>query len=130
MTTTSPNDGSSSVNNQIKSTKNDNSMLSDVIQSIFEPGTNQGLIKAMTLSFYSLFVTLFGLICLTKGNLHVVCLLLLSIGLFVSIKWFLIQIRQAELEAKERDRQQQQQQQQSKDNLNSSTYQQDDKKHQ
>lgn len=62
-------------------------MLSDVISSIFTPGTNSGLIQAMSYSFYALFVTLFGMVLLTKGNLHVVALLVLSIGLFASIKW-------------------------------------------
>ncbi|GAA5888166.1 hypothetical protein JCM16303_003764 [Sporobolomyces ruberrimus] len=71
-------------------------MLSDVISSIFTPGTNSGLIQAMSYSFYALFVTLFGMVFLTKGNLHVVALLVLSIGLFASIKWFLIQIREVE----------------------------------
>ncbi|GAA6061036.1 hypothetical protein JCM10212_004610 [Sporobolomyces blumeae] len=72
------------------------SMLSDVISSIFTPGTNSGLIQAMSYSFYALFVTLFGMVLLTGGNLHVVALLALSIGLFVSIKWFLIQIKEVE----------------------------------
>ncbi|GAA5940287.1 Pkr1p [Sporobolomyces koalae] len=71
-------------------------MLTDVVNSIFTPGTNSGLIQAMSYSFYALFVTLFGMVLLTGGNLHVVALLVLSIGLFVSIKWFLIQIREVE----------------------------------
>ncbi|GAA5832574.1 hypothetical protein JCM5353_002196 [Sporobolomyces roseus] len=71
-------------------------MLSDVVSSIFTPGTNSGLIQAMSYSFYALFVTLFGMVLLTGGNLHVVALLVLSIGLFVSIKWFLIQIKEVE----------------------------------
>lgn len=62
-------------------------MLSDVISSIFTPGTNSGLIQAMSYSFYALFVTLFGMVLLTGGNGHVVALLGLSVGLFVSIKW-------------------------------------------
>ncbi|KAM0793459.1 hypothetical protein ACM66B_000902 [Microbotryomycetes sp. NB124-2] len=72
------------------------SVLQDVISSIFEPGTNSGLIKAMSYSFYSLFVTLFGMLVLTKGNLHVLALLVLSLGLFASVKWFLVQIAEEE----------------------------------
>ncbi|GAA5891110.1 hypothetical protein JCM6882_006422 [Rhodosporidiobolus microsporus] len=72
----------------------------DVVQSIFEPGTNAGLVRAMSFSFYALFLTLGGMIFLTGGNLHVVALLGLSVALFVSIKWFLIQI--AEEEEKQR----------------------------
>ncbi|GAA5831205.1 hypothetical protein JCM3766R1_002967 [Sporobolomyces carnicolor] len=71
-------------------------MLSDVISSIFTPGTNSGLIQAMSYSFYALFVTLFGMVLLTGGNGHVVALLGLSVGLFVSIKWFLVQIKEVE----------------------------------
>ncbi|GAA5896441.1 Pkr1p [Sporobolomyces salmoneus] len=78
------------------STTSSGGMLSDVVSSIFTPGTNSGLIQAMSYSFYALFVTLFGMVLLTGGNLHVVALLALSIGLFVSIKWFLIQIKEVE----------------------------------
>ncbi|KAK4055220.1 hypothetical protein OIV83_000500 [Microbotryomycetes sp. JL201] len=76
------------------------SILQDVISSIFEPGTNSGLIKAMTYSFYSLFATLLVMLVLTNGNLHVLSLLVLSVGLFASVKWFLVQI--AEEEEKQR----------------------------
>lgn len=55
--------------------------------SIFEPGTNSGLVKAMSYSFYALFVTLIGMIFLTGGNVHVCALFGLSVGLFISIKW-------------------------------------------
>ncbi|GAA6026130.1 hypothetical protein JCM11491_000887 [Sporobolomyces phaffii] len=71
-------------------------MLSDVVASIFTPGTNRGLIQAMSYSFYALFATLFGMVLLTGGNVHVVALLALSVGLFASIKWFLIQIKEVE----------------------------------
>ncbi|SGY31463.1 BQ5605_C002g01232 [Microbotryum silenes-dioicae] len=63
------------------------SMLQDVIASIFEPGTNSGLVQAMSYSFYALFVTLFGMVVLTGGNIHVVALLVLSLGLYASIRW-------------------------------------------
>jgi hypothetical protein len=62
-------------------------VLSDVVNSVFEPGTNAGLIKAMSWSFYALFATLLGMVWLTGGNWHVVSLLGLSIALFLSIKW-------------------------------------------
>lgn len=63
-------------------------ILSEVVSSIWTPGTNSGLIKAMNYSFYALFVTLFGMVLLTGGNIHVCALLTLSIGLFASIKWY------------------------------------------
>ncbi|GAA5857062.1 hypothetical protein JCM8547_007938 [Rhodosporidiobolus lusitaniae] len=71
-------------------------MLSDVVNSVFEPGTNAGLVRAMSYSFYALFVTLLGMAFLTGGNLHVVLLLATSIALFTSIKWFIAQIAEAE----------------------------------
>lgn len=63
------------------------SMLGDIIDSIFTPGTNSGLIRAMEMSFYALFATLLGLVVLTRGNGHVCALFGLSVGLFASIKW-------------------------------------------
>ncbi|GAA5859795.1 hypothetical protein JCM5296_003643 [Sporobolomyces johnsonii] len=78
------------------STQTGQSMLSDVVSSIFTPGTNSGLVRAMSYSFYALFATLFGMVLLTGGNVHVLALLALSVGLFVSIKWFLIQIAEVE----------------------------------
>ncbi|BGP52843.1 hypothetical protein JCM8202_003924 [Rhodotorula sphaerocarpa] len=72
------------------------SMLGDIIDSIFTPGTNSGLIRAMEMSFYALFATLLGLVVLTRGNGHVCALFGLSVGLFASIKWFLVQIADAE----------------------------------
>lgn len=63
------------------------STLDDVVASVFTPGTNKGLVRAMTYSFYALFVTLLGMLWLTGGNLHVVALLTLAVGLFLSINW-------------------------------------------
>lgn len=59
----------------------------DVVMSVFEPGTNTGLIKAMNFSFYALFATLLCMIVGTGGNVHVCALFALSVGLFLSIKW-------------------------------------------
>ncbi|GAA5995141.1 Pkr1p [Rhodotorula paludigena] len=79
------------------------STLKDVVNSIFTPGTNSGLLRAMNASFYALFATLFGLVVLTRANVHVCALLALSIALFASIKWFLAQIAEAEeIQRKER----------------------------
>ncbi|KAK4702544.1 hypothetical protein P7C70_g3676, partial [Phenoliferia sp. Uapishka_3] len=75
-------------------------VLSDVVDSIFTPGTNPGLLQAMNASFYALFFTLFVMLFLTSGNLHVWALFGLSLGLFGSIKWFLVQIREVEEERK------------------------------
>ena len=58
-----------------------------MVDSVFTPGTNAGLIKAMSYSFYALFATLATLVYATGGNVHVCLLLLLSVALFASIKW-------------------------------------------
>jgi len=58
-----------------------------VVDSIFTPGTNAGLIKAMSFSFYALFATLATLVYATEGNLHVCALLALSVALYGSIRW-------------------------------------------
>jgi hypothetical protein len=42
----------------------------------------------MNYSFYALFVTLIGMLFLTGGNIHVCALFGLSVGLFLSIKWW------------------------------------------
>jgi len=63
------------------------STLRDIVNSIFEPGTNQGLLRAMNASFYALFATLAALLVATRGNVHVVALLTLSVALWASIKW-------------------------------------------
>ncbi|KAM0756028.1 hypothetical protein T439DRAFT_351757 [Meredithblackwellia eburnea MCA 4105] len=89
--------------------KKNNGILQDVLESIWTPGTNTGLIKAMNYSFYSLFIVLFGMVFLTNFNLHVCALLTLSVGLFFSLKWFLVQIQEIEAaQKKERDEKAQQ----------------------
>ncbi|KWU46683.1 hypothetical protein RHOSPDRAFT_31499 [Rhodotorula sp. JG-1b] len=72
------------------------SMLADIVDSIFTPGTNSGLIRAMDMSFYALFAVLVVMVVLTRGNGHICALFALSVGLFASIKWFLVQIAEAE----------------------------------
>ena len=66
---------------------NDANYKLQVVESIWTPGTNTGLIKAMNASFYALFATLLIMLFLTSGNGHVWALLGLSLGLFASIKW-------------------------------------------
>ena len=63
------------------------STLRDIVDSIFTPGTNEGLLRAMNWSFYALFATLSALLVATRGNVHVVALLTLSVALWASIKW-------------------------------------------
>ncbi|GAA93532.1 uncharacterized protein L969DRAFT_18763 [Mixia osmundae IAM 14324] len=74
-------------------------VLQDVIDSVFTPGTNHGLEKAMNYSFYGLFLTLFGLGFLTDWNIHVIALSFIAVMLFVSTRWFIGELgRQKEAE--------------------------------
>ena len=62
-------------------------MLQGVWDSIFEGGVNSTTHRLMNLSFYGLFATLAVLALMTRGNVHVIALLVLSAGLFVSVNW-------------------------------------------
>jgi len=67
-------------------------MLNDVVSSIFTPGTNPGLLRAIDFTFYALFATLVLLLVVSDFNLHVVILLFLAVCLFVSLKWVLVEL--------------------------------------
>lgn len=62
-------------------------MLQGVWDSVFEGGVNSTTHRLMNLSFYGLFATLTVLALVTRGNVHVIALLVLSAGLFVSVNW-------------------------------------------
>ncbi|CDS07513.1 hypothetical protein LRAMOSA01462 [Lichtheimia ramosa] len=69
------------------------SLVDDIVQSVMTPGyTATGVIKLMFYAFYMLFATLATMVVMTGGNLHVVALLLLSISLFLTIKWFITEM--------------------------------------
>ncbi|KAI9246104.1 hypothetical protein BDA99DRAFT_565684 [Phascolomyces articulosus] len=68
-------------------------IVNDIVQSIMTPGyTAKGVIKLMFYAFYILFATLTIMIFLSGGNLHVIALLLLSICLFLTIRWFIAEM--------------------------------------
>ena len=69
------------------SSSNDQGMVKGVVASVFEPGTNPELVRAMRYSFFALFATLAGMLVLTNGNLHVLFMLCVSIALFFSMTW-------------------------------------------
>jgi energy-converting hydrogenase Eha subunit E len=70
------------------------SVASDVVDSIFTPGVNDGVIYAMNVSFYLLFVSLVFLLVLSEFNVYVLFLTLTSVALFATIQLFMAQIRQ------------------------------------
>ncbi|KAI9623388.1 hypothetical protein H4Q26_014555 [Puccinia striiformis f. sp. tritici PST-130] len=55
-------------------------------------GTNDGLIRAMDLSFIGLILTLLALLLITNGNLHVLALMLVAVCLWTSVRWFVAEL--------------------------------------
>ncbi|KAI8148226.1 ER protein Pkr1-domain-containing protein [Fennellomyces sp. T-0311] len=77
------------------------SLADDIVQSIMTPGyTASGVIKLMFYAFYVLFATLFAMIFITGGNIHVIALLVLSICLFITIKWFIAEMERVKAQEK------------------------------
>ena len=67
-------------------------MLQEIIDSIFTPGSNKS-VKAFTcVVFVLLIFVLFGMIFLTNFNIHVIVMFFLSIGVFVSLVWFMYEL--------------------------------------
>jgi len=50
----------------------------------------------MNLSFYGLFVTLAGLAYVTSFNKHVLLLSAVAVALFLSIQWFIVELKRLE----------------------------------
>ncbi|KAI9499354.1 hypothetical protein BDB00DRAFT_796462 [Zychaea mexicana] len=68
-------------------------IVNDIVQSIMTPGyTAKGVIKLMFYAFYVLFATLAAMVVVTGFNGHVIALLLLSICLFLTIRWFIAEM--------------------------------------
>ncbi|KAJ1661957.1 hypothetical protein EV178_006274 [Coemansia sp. RSA 1646] len=66
-----------------------NGIFRDVVDSIFEPGVNRGVIVVMNCAFIALFFILTYLLIATNFNIHVCALSALSTLLFASINWFI-----------------------------------------
>ncbi|CDR87259.1 related to PKR1-V-ATPase Assembly Factor [Sporisorium scitamineum] len=60
-----------------------------LFHSVFTPEYNTIPQRIMNFSFYGLFVVLFILVFLTSYNPHVIALLTLAVGLWMSVNWFL-----------------------------------------
>lgn len=58
-----------------------------LFDSLFQPGLNTPMRRAMDVCFYALFVVLSGLAYVTGGNIHVFALLTLALGLFLAVHW-------------------------------------------
>ncbi|KAJ2346521.1 hypothetical protein IWW50_005454 [Coemansia erecta] len=64
-------------------------VLQDIINSIFEPGVNHGVMLVMNCAFFGLFIILLYLMIATHFNLHVCALTVIAALLFGSIQWFI-----------------------------------------
>ncbi|TKY84531.1 hypothetical protein EX895_006433 [Sporisorium graminicola] len=60
-----------------------------LFQSVFTPEYNTVPQRIMNFSFYGLFLVLFVLVFLTSYNPHVIALLTLAVGLWMSVNWFM-----------------------------------------
>lgn len=58
-----------------------------IMQSLFMPGLNTPMKRAMDASFFGLFLVLGALALITGGNVHVLALLGIAMGLFLSVNW-------------------------------------------
>ncbi|KAJ2685076.1 hypothetical protein IWW39_004518 [Coemansia spiralis] len=72
-----------------KASAKSSGILGDIVNSIFEPGVNRGVLVVMNSAFAGLFLILAYLLFATHFNLHVCVLTLIAMGLFISIQWFI-----------------------------------------
>ncbi|GMM42945.1 hypothetical protein ACO0OE_003946 [Hanseniaspora uvarum] len=68
-----------------------------LIDSIFQPGTNRGLLICTHLSFVALIAVLSSLVYVSNYNIHYINLLIISILLYVTVNWFIIELGKTKL---------------------------------
>ncbi|KAJ3238793.1 hypothetical protein HDU81_007182 [Chytriomyces hyalinus] len=74
-------------------------ILEEVWMSVFTPGVNSRVVMVMDVCFYALFFVFFGMLVITSGNFHVIFLILITACLFISVKWFLAELRRVEADS-------------------------------
>lgn len=62
-------------------------IFEDVVDSIFNPGVNRGLLVFLHTACGALITTLIAIAVYTRGNIHVLALLGIATGLWLSITW-------------------------------------------
>ena len=70
-------------------------MLQEIIDSIFTPGINSSVRLFTCVTFVLLILVLFGMLFLTNFNIHVLVMFCLSVGVFVSLIWFMYELEQS-----------------------------------
>ena len=63
------------------------SIVQSVLDSLQQPGLNAPMQNAMHLSFLGLFMTLFAMLFMTNGNVHLWALIAITAGLYASVNW-------------------------------------------
>ncbi|GAC93849.1 hypothetical protein PHSY_001414 [Pseudozyma hubeiensis SY62] len=72
-----------------------------LFSSIFTPEYNTVAQKIMNFSFYGLFLVLTILVFLTNYNPHVIALLTMAVGLWMSVNWFMKELAKLPASSKE-----------------------------
>eukprot|EP00123_Amoebidium_parasiticum_P011970 comp21035_c0_seq1/m.28263 comp21035_c0_seq1/g.28263 ORF comp21035_c0_seq1/g.28263 comp21035_c0_seq1/m.28263 type:complete len:104 (-) comp21035_c0_seq1:621-932(-) len=72
-----------------------NGILQDIIDSLFQQGVNRGVMVVFNVSFLVLILLFASMLFLGGFNIHYFFLLILSIGLFGAIHWFLAELQAA-----------------------------------
>ncbi|KAL9956337.1 hypothetical protein ACROYT_G037802 [Oculina patagonica] len=67
-------------------------MFQAIVESIFEPGVNSQLLKAINIIFVCLVIVVILLLTAYGFNIHLLILLILSTGLLLSINWFVSEL--------------------------------------
>ncbi|KAL7411972.1 ER protein Pkr1-domain-containing protein [Mrakia frigida] len=88
----SPSPASSSSSSEPKA----EGFFADIISSVFDGGVNHGLILGMHLSFFGLLLVLMALYVLTQWNIHVLALAGVSVCLWASTGWFVMELMKAQ----------------------------------
>ncbi|CAG8489700.1 13485_t:CDS:2 [Ambispora leptoticha] len=74
------------------------SIMSDVVDSMFNPGFNRNVVLFLNIIFLLLFASLIFLIIVTDYNAHVIAFLGLSFCLFIATNWFVASVAKAQIE--------------------------------
>lgn len=82
------------------------SFFSGLWNSILQPGANPQLILATHVSFIALLLTLAWLIFVTRGNIHFITLFVIATLLWLSIIWFIQELKNVRLMTNEELRKQ------------------------
>ncbi|GHJ86957.1 hypothetical protein NliqN6_3359 [Naganishia liquefaciens] len=83
----------SQLNSEVSSVQPaESGFLGSLVGSIMEPGVNKALFQAMNFSFLALIITLAAMAFLTSYNGHVLFLMAVSTGLWITMIWFVAEI--------------------------------------